>query len=80
MEYIFIEAGEIITCPQCNTDLLQCTQTLKSGQSLGASNFKPLLEDLILTSGNDMVCPKCNAGFGKIVQSLQLHVKNRGWI
>lgn len=60
---LFIPNGSIISCPECNNDLLKATRDIFQGEPISIRQFEKLQDNLPFGVGLKMVCGKCGAEY-----------------
>lgn len=77
-----LEVGEILSCPDCGTEIAECVEPLRSGEVIKASKFRAI-EPHRIQAGTKMVCPMCASPFCKrerIGSPFMIHTKAHGWV
>lgn len=73
-----LEAGTVITCPNCQTEQIKTTKEIGPGQKLLDAGFESLGHDM-----NDVNCYMCHTPWYRkngITQRMQIHTKDNAWV
>jgi hypothetical protein len=78
METQYIEAGDIISCPECGAELLKCLER----PEYGSTGYTDKFQDIGWggESGDRTECPHDKAAWGVVFPEFSIHVQGKGWV
>ena len=73
-----LEIGDVISCPKCDSPILQCLSIPEVGKPGYAKNFA----ELNLASDKRISCVDCGVpdGVWMKLEPWRLHVRGKGWL
>lgn len=71
-----IKKGEIVQCPDCQTNLFETIQDIHVNDVVKAEFFKSLLGIKPPVNNSRAECPEC----GTLWFNDKIHIKDKGWL
>ena len=77
---VIVYKDEKVQCPECRTDLFRVTRDLRNFERLVETMFDALPGIPPVKNDGACVCSECGAGWCRLMEHVQIHIKNVGWV